>query len=93
MATHYDEKGKYFTDIITKNTLFTYIQTQDYQIQGWVYIRTDQRLKDELNGTEQFFAVTDAQVFDTSGNLAYKTKFMLVNRNQVIWIIPKDELL
>ncbi len=93
MVTRYDEKGKYFTNIITKNTLFAYIQTHAYQVQGWVHIRSDQRLKDELNGPDQFFAVTDAQIFDHAGNLQYKCKFMLINRDQVIWIIPKDEML
>lgn len=92
MVTRYDEKGKYFTNIITKETRFAYIQTSDCQIQGWVYIRSDHRLKDEMNEQEQFFAVTDAQTFDHSGNIKYKCKFMLVNRDQVIWIIPKDEL-
>lgn len=93
MVTHYDEKGKFFTNIITKNTLYAYIQTQYGQIQGWVYVRSDQRLKDEMNEPEQFFAVTDAQIFDLAGNLQYKCKFMLVNRDHVIWTIPKDEML
>ncbi|MBN1536813.1 MAG: hypothetical protein JW908_08790 [Anaerolineales bacterium] len=92
MVTRYDDKGKYFTNIVTKETLYAFIQTSDCQIQGWVYIRPDQRLKDEMNEQEQFFAVTDAQVFDHAGNMKYKTKFILVNRDQVIWIIPKDEL-
>lgn len=93
MVTRYDEKGKYFTNVITKEPLFVYIQTSDSQIQGMVHVRTDHRLKDEMNEQEQFFAVTDAQVLDQSGNLKYKCKFILVNRDQVIWIIPKVEML
>lgn len=93
MVTRYDEKGKYFTNIIAKNKLFTYIQTPEYQIQGSVHVRADQRLKDEVNGEDQFIAVTDAQVYDHSGNLLYKCKFMLVNRNQMIWLIPKNEII
>ena len=93
MVTRYDDKGKYFTNIVTKEPFSVYIQTSDSQIQGMVHIRSDHRLKDEMNEQEQFVAVTDAQVFDHSGNLKYKSRFMLVNRDQVIWIIPKDELL
>jgi len=93
MVTRYDEKGKFFTNVITKEPLFAYIQTSDCQIQGLLHIRSDHRLKDEMNEHEQFIAVTDAQVIEHSGNIKYKCKFMLVNRDQVIWIIPKDELL
>jgi hypothetical protein len=49
MSTHYDEKGKFFTDIISKKDVPVTIQTLHNSIEGIVHIRRGERLKDELN--------------------------------------------
>ncbi|HBY09256.1 MAG TPA: hypothetical protein DEH22_16310 [Chloroflexi bacterium] len=91
MSIRYDEKGKFFTDIITKDTVPSIIQTLVTRIQGSLHVRVNERVKDELNRGEQFLAITDATIFNLQGQKIYQAEFLLVNRDHVIWIIPDDE--
>jgi predicted esterase YcpF (UPF0227 family) len=61
-------------------------------IRGRVHIRPDDRLKDEINQNEAFLAVTEAVVQDHQGNTLYKADFLAVNRSQIIWLVPTEEL-
>jgi hypothetical protein len=92
MSIRYDEKGKFFTEIVTKDHVPVIVQTPTHRIEGQFYVRVDYRLKDELNGEEQFIAITEAKVFDQAGNLVYQSKFLAINRQRVIWVIPKNDL-
>jgi hypothetical protein len=56
-----------------------------------VHVRPDTRIKDELDHTEPFMAVTNARVYDMRGELLYDCKFMTVSRAQIVWVIPHDE--
>ena len=59
----FDEKGKFFTPRVAKDTLTAFIRTGDQIIVGHVYVRPDKRLKDDLSeDTSRFLAVTDARV-------------------------------
>jgi hypothetical protein len=91
MNIRYDEKGKFFTDIISKDAVPAIIQTLVTRIQGNVYVRVNDRVKDELNRGEHFIAVTDALIFDLQGEKLYDAALLLVNRDHIIWIIPDDE--
>lgn len=91
MNLHVDYKGKYFTDIITKDTLSATIQTLTVRITGEIHVRIQQRLKDELNRDEQFIAVTDAIVTNTHGDVVYRSEFLVVNRDHILWLSPHDE--
>ena len=91
MSIRYDSKGKYFTDIITKDTIPSIIQTLVTRIQGNLHVRANERVKDELNRDEQFLAVTNAVVYDLKGQRIYDAKFLLVNREHIIWVIADDE--
>lgn len=92
MITQFNEKGKIFTNIISKMPHPVIIQTQSHQIHGEIYIRPDERLKDELNTSEQFLAVTDAVVFDLENKELYHAHFLTLNRDQIIWMIPERDL-
>jgi hypothetical protein len=92
MTLHIDDKGKYFTDIISKEEIDVIIQTLTHRIEGQVHVRPGVRLKDELNHPERFFAVTGASVFSPSGELLYRSRFMVINSDQVVWMIPFHEL-
>ncbi len=92
MVTHYDEKGKIFTQVVTKHPVQVVIQTVHNMIRGTIHIRPDFRVMDELNGTEGFLAVTDAVVFDNLNEELYRTGFMVVNTDHVVWVIPEEEL-
>jgi hypothetical protein len=91
MVMQYDEKGKIFTQIVTKNPINVIIQTTQNIIHGCVHVRQGYRLKDELNGQERFLAVTDAVVNDLQNNQLYQAGFLAVNVDQIIWIIPQGD--
>jgi hypothetical protein len=88
MSLEFNDKGKYFTDIISKVAIPAIIQTVSQRIEGSVHVRPDQRVKDELDRAELFLAVTDAKVLNADGTIACETEFMLVLRSQIIWVIP-----
>ena len=52
MSLEFNEKGKYFTDIISKVAVPAVIQTVMHRIEGSVHIRMDERVKDELDRNE-----------------------------------------
>jgi hypothetical protein len=90
MSLEFNEKGKYFTDIISKVTIPAVIQTVMHRIEGSVHIRLDERVKDELDRNELFLAVTNAKVFGLDGAVLYETDFMTVSRSQIVWVIPSE---
>jgi uncharacterized membrane protein affecting hemolysin expression len=89
MRTRYDENGKIFTDVITKEPVQVVIQTTTMQrINGKMFVSPHERVKDELNHAERFLAVKDASVYDQQGNLIRQCTFIAVNRDQIAWLIP-----
>lgn len=94
MSFHVNEKGKYFTPRVSKEPTITVIRTIDQLIVGSVYIRPDQRLKDELNSDrERFLAVTDASVYDVTGReLLFKSSFLLVAYEHIVLLSPVDAI-
>ena len=90
MGIEYNEKGKYFTDVIPKVPVPAVIQTIQHRIEGFIHVRVDERVKSELDRDEQFLAVTDAKVFATDGSVLYQAAFMSVSRSQIVWVIPDD---
>ena len=91
MVIHYDEKGKFFTEIVSKDNVPVIVQTATHRIEGQLYVRVGYRLKDELNVDEQFIAVTDAKVYNQEGNLVYQSEFLAINRQRMIWVIQKND--
>jgi hypothetical protein len=90
MSLRFDEKGKYFTDYITKESVPVVIQTITHHIRGFIYVQEDERLSDELNKNEQFLPVTQAVILDLTGNKLFETPFLAINRHQVIWLYPEE---
>ena len=93
MSLEFNEKGKYFTDIISKAAVPAIIQTTTHRIEGFVHIRMDGRLKDELDRNESFLAVTNARVFNVDGTLLLGADFLSVSRMQIVWVVPSDDKL
>jgi predicted ABC-type ATPase len=91
MTMRYDDKGKYFTDVISKQRVPAMIHTGNHFIRGHIHARHNQRLKDELNIVEPFIAVTDAVVYNNTGEELHRASFLALNRNQIHWIIPENE--
>lgn len=90
MSIEFNDKGKYFTDIISKVAVPAIIQTATHRIEGSIHIRLGGRVKDELDSVEPFLAVTDAKVFGENGQVIFESNFMTVSRLQIIWVIPID---
>jgi len=92
MSIHYDDKGKFYTDVITKEAVAVLIQTPTNRIQGNIYVRPGERIKDQINQEETFLAITEAILYDLTGAELYRSSFLLVNREYLIWLLPEDQL-
>jgi hypothetical protein len=68
------------------------LQTPTHRIEGNIHIRPGERLKDEINQAEPFFAMTEAVIFDTVDREVLRTDFLIVYREQIIWLLPKDQI-
>ncbi len=88
MKIRYDEKGKFYSEVITKWPIAVTLQTLTHRVHGNIYVLPDERPKDALNTDEHFIALTEATVYDAQGNEIYTAEFMAINRNHVIWVIP-----
>ena len=90
MSIHFDEKGKFFTDVVTKSPHSVVIQTLIHRIEGHIFVRDKERVKDAINTGEQFIAVSDATIFNSQGKLIYEKNFLIVNCDQIVWMIPNE---
>lgn len=91
MTFEYDEKGKIFTDVVSKVAIPAVVQTTQHLILGNVHVRRDERFKDELDRDELFLAVTDASVIDANGQTLHQTRFLAIRRAQIVWVMPAHE--
>jgi hypothetical protein len=90
MMIEYNDKGKYFTEVISKDLVLTHIQTQTYTIRGYIHVRKDERLSDEVNKDTTFLAVTDSEVYSLKGAMLFTSNFMVINRAHIVWLMPID---
>jgi hypothetical protein len=91
MMIEYDDKGKYYTDIIKKVPVSVVIQTSTHLVRGMVHVREGDRLKNELERTEMFLAVTQASVYGPEDKLLFTVPFLALQRVQIVWIMPAEE--
>lgn len=92
MVTRFDEKGKFFTDKVSKEQVPVVIQTNWGRVEGFMYVMAGARLKDEINNAEQFIAITNAKVYDLDNKCMYVCKFISVNRDHIVWLLPYAEI-
>ena len=93
MITQFEEKGKIFTPKITKDQREVIIQTTTQKIRGFFHVQMDLRLLDELNESNHFLALTDVEILDANENVIYKSNFLAINTDQIIWVLPSDEII
>jgi hypothetical protein len=91
MTIEYDEKGKFYTNRITKTSKSVVIQTTTHLIRGLIHVKLGERIKDELDNDVIFLAVTNATVYDAKGYIIYHTPFLSVQRGQIVWIMPAED--
>jgi len=90
MTIEYDEKGKIFTDIVSKVAIQATIQTTTHMLRGSLHVRRDQRIKDELDHNEKFLALTDVSILGPDGQSLFHVPFVAVQRAQIVWVIPEQ---
>ena len=78
MTFEYDEKGKIFTDIVSKVSIPARVQRTTHLIHGHLHVRRDQRIKDELDLNENFLAMTDVTVMGPDGQTLFQAPFLAV---------------
>ena len=91
MTIEYDEKGKIFTDIVTKIAVHVTIQTTTHMMRGQMHVRRDKRVKDELDIDESFLPLTDVSVLGPDGQALFQAPFLAVQRSHIIWVIPEQD--
>ncbi len=92
MGIEYSESGKIFTPVIHKEPVEVLIQTTNQLIRGYIHVRRESRLKDEFDQQELSLAVTNATVYKSEWEILYESKFLALNRSQIVWIIPINDL-
>ena len=90
MTIEYDDKGKIFTDIVTKVSVPATIQTTTHLMRGNIHVRRDQRIKDELDLNENFLAITDVNVLGADGQVVFHASFLAVHRSHIVWVLPEQ---
>ena len=90
MTIEFDEKGKFFTDLVSKISVPAVLQTTTQLVRGNVHVREGERLKDELDRDELFLAVTDASVVGEDGRILFQAPFLAVRRSQIVWVYPDE---
>jgi hypothetical protein len=91
MSIEYDEKGKIFTDIVSKIAVHATIQTTTHMMRGLIHVRRDQRIIDELDLNENFLALTDVSVLGDDGQPIFQAPFLALRRAQIVWVIPEQK--
>ena len=91
MTIEYDEKGKFYTDVVRKIPVPAVIQTTTHLVRGSIYIRQGERLKNELERDEKFLAVTHATVHGSEDQVIFTSAFIALQRAQIVWLMPAEE--
>ena len=91
MTIEYDEKGKIFTDIVSKIPIFATIQTTTHLLRGRIHVRRDQRVIDELDLNENFLPITDVSVMGPNGETLFEAPFLALQRAHIVWVFPDQK--
>jgi hypothetical protein len=87
-----DQKGKYFSLRVPKDALHTIAHTAGMVIAGYMYLRPDRRMKDELNESRlRFLPFTEARVFAVAGTEPlYHASFLLISYDRLAALSPAE---
>jgi hypothetical protein len=91
MSFDYDDKGKIFTDVVSKVAIYATIQTTMHLLRGRIHVRRDQRIIDELGVNENFIAITDVSVVGPDGQTLFQAPFLAVHRSHIVWVMPEQK--
>ena len=68
--------------------------TYQFKIKGTLFTPPGARLSDFMSGLGQkkFLPITDALVTDVFGNEICRTRFLELNRDEIVFLLPASEL-
>lgn len=75
-----------------ESTTRVVILTGHYRIVGEIGLLPGARVTDYLAESKDFFAVTDAEVWDLNGRKLSACRFMDINRNHIEIIMPESAI-
>ena len=81
-----------FTKNIEKVAVKVIIHTHSAIIVGEMHARPNLRLIDEIINGDQYLAITNADVYDKSSKAQLHTKFLVLNREEIVLLIPWEEI-
>lgn len=88
-----DEKGKFFSVRVPKDAMHVLAHAGDLTISGYMYLRPEKRLRDELNEARtRFLPVTEARVYGTSGEQLYHASFALAAYEHLASLSPVESI-
>lgn len=78
---------------IEKESLEIVAYVHNFKIKGTIFTPPGGRLSDFLSGVSQrqFIPVTDAIVSDVAGNEICRTKFLELNREEILFLFPLSD--
>ena len=91
MTIEYDEKGKFYTDVVAKLPVSCLIQKTTHLMRGFVHVRQGERFKNELERDEIFLAVTNVNILGANEEVLFTSPFMAVKRSQIVWVMPASD--
>ncbi len=87
-----DENGKVFTPRVRTSHVEVEIITIQGLVHGYVHLKPEKRVKDELNNTQEpFLAVTDAVLRTDAASPPREVGFLAVNKRHIVSVVPIDE--
>jgi hypothetical protein len=79
-------------NIINKRPIPAVIQTKKQLIRGKFHVRGVMRVIDEITFEDKFIAITDAEIINPNGTTLFRTNFVAINRQEIIWIAPEEDI-
>lgn len=92
MYERIDERGKLFTPKVRTSSVEVDISTIQGLVHGYVHVKPQERVTDELNNsTEEFLAVTDAAIRTHPDSIPHEVEFVALNKRHIISMVPINE--
>ena len=80
-------------NVINKRPISIVIQTSKHLIRGNFHVRGAMRVIEELTFEEKFIAITDAEIINSNGRTLFKTNFVAINRQEIVWMAPEEDII
>jgi hypothetical protein len=79
-------------NVIKKRPIPVVIQTRTQLIRGKFHVRGVMRVIDEMTFEDKFVAITDAEIINPNGRTLFKTNFVALNRQEIVWMVPEEDI-